>query len=227
MVVLLWRNFVLRGEGPVRRPIVDLALASRGGAACRPHLSFPASNWQTRPSGTRAVRQCALPASQVLGVLFQSFWGQPIAGSFVNGQGFYQEEWVYVGAIALALSVVAVGHPLAPSGGGRTGRRGLVAVAASIFEPADDLLNKLPFIGHAWWSRSLIPLAFCLAMLAGVGLDAVDSKSEQRRAARRGIGAFAAIAVILVLVWLFGGATSPRMPHAFGRRASSGRLLQQ
>ena len=51
VVVLLWRNLVLREEKPVRRPIIDLALASVAGAALSAPLSFLASNWQTPPSG--------------------------------------------------------------------------------------------------------------------------------------------------------------------------------
>ena len=103
----------------------------------------------------------------------------------------------------------------------------VVALAATIVGPANDLLNKLPFIGHAWWSRSLIPLAFCLSMLAGVGLDTVIRKSEQRRAARWGIGAFSTIALVLVLVWLFGRGDLPTYAAHVRAESFVGRLLQQ
>jgi Bacterial membrane protein YfhO len=209
VVLLLWRHYVAHGEGPVLRPVADLAVATVAGAALSAPLVLPGlqlANASVRNSGSFGS---AYPHSQVLGVLFQSFWGQPIAGSFVNGQGFYQEEWVYVGAIALALSVVAAAiRWRRPEVAGLV-LAVLVAVAASIFEPADELLNKFPFIGHAWWSRSLIPLAFLLAMLAGVGLDAMIRKSEQRRAARWALGAFAAIAVVLLLVWLLARGNLP------------------
>lgn len=209
VVVLLWRNLVLREERPVRRPIIDLALASVAGAALSAPLVLPGlqlADASIRNSGPDGI---ALPASQVLGIFFQSFWGQPLAGSFANGQGFFQETWVYVGAIALALSVVAVASRWRRSEVAGLVAGLVVALAATIVGPANDLLNKLPFIGHAWWSRSLIALAFCLSMLAGVGLDAVIRKSEQRRAARWGIGAFSAIALVLVLVWFFGRGDLP------------------
>ena len=47
----------------------------------------------------------ANPISQILSTIFQSFWGQPLAGSFANSQGFYPEEWVWVGAIAVVLAI--------------------------------------------------------------------------------------------------------------------------
>ena len=146
----------------------------------------------------------ANPLSQVLGTVFQSFWGQPLTGSFINAQGFYVEQWVYVGAIAVALTVMAVvvrwRRPEVVALAVAT----LVAVAASILQPVDDLLNQLPLIGHSWWSRALIPLAFCLAMLGALGLDAVLHPSERRRAARWALGAFGTMALVLGLIWLFG-----------------------
>lgn len=210
VVALLWRNVVFHDNGPVRRPIGDLAVATVAGAAFSAPLVLPGlqlANASVRNSGAFGTAE---PASQVLGTFFQSFWGQPLAGSFVNfAQGFYQEDWVYVGAIALALSVVAVAiRWRRPEVAALTAAM-LMALVASVFEPADQLLNKAPFIGRALWGRSLIPLAFCLAMLAGVGLDAAIRKSEQRRAARWALGAFGAIAVVLVLVWLFGRGNLP------------------
>ena len=79
--------------------------------------------------------------------------------------------------------------------------------------------KQLPLVGHSYWVRGLIPLAFCLAMLAAIGLDAVLRQSERRRAARWGLGAFGAIAVLLGLIWLFGRGSLP--PHEAHVRADS------
>lgn len=92
-------------------------------------------------------------------------------------------------------------------------------MAAAVLEPADKVLNKLPLIGHSWWGRSLIPLAFCLTMLAAVGLDAVIRHSERRQVARWALGAFGSIAVVLGLVWLFARGNLP--PFAEHDRAVS------
>jgi hypothetical protein len=218
-VVLIWRTIVLHDDGPVRRPIVDLAVATVAGAALSAPLVLPGlqlANASVRNSGAFGSAE---PPSQVLGVFFQSFWGQPIAASFPNSQGFFEESWVYVGAIALALSVVAVAMRWRrPEVAGLTAAV-LIALTASVFGPADHLLNKAPFVGEALWGRSLIPLAFCLSMLAGVGLDAAIRKSEQRQAARWALGAFGAIALILVLLWLFARGNLP--PYAARVRAES------
>lgn len=203
VVLVLWRIIAPHEDGPIRRPITDLALALLAGVALSAPLLLPGLELTSNSIRSLSAFGTANPPSQVLGIFFQKFWGQPLAGSFVNGQGFYQEDWVYVGAIALALSVVAaairwrrpevVGLVVAA----------VVALVASLMQPVDDILSKLPVVGHTWWNRSLIPLAFLLAILGGIGFDAVIRASEQRRAVRWGLGAFGAIAIVLGLVWLF------------------------
>jgi len=208
-VVLLFRSGPLRGSGPIRRPVGDLILAFVAGCALSAPLLLPGIQLADASIRKVAPSVSANPVSQVLGLLFQKFWGQPIAGSFINPQGFYQEQWVYVGAIAVALAIVALGM---------RGRRpevvGLavaaVAVAvASVSAPVERLLGALPIIGHSLWSRALIPLAFCVAMLAGIGLDAALQQRERQRAIRWTLGSFGTIAVILGLVWLFGRGALP------------------
>ncbi len=207
--MILWRRFVVRGDWPIRRPILDLVLGGLVGGALSAPLVLPGLQLANNSVRTSSAYGNAFPLSQVLGIVFQKFWGQPLAGSFIDPQGFYQEEWVYVGAIALALAVVAVGIRWRRPEVAGLAIAAVVAVSASIFQPVEDILSKLPAVGHTWWSRSLIPLAFCLAMLAGVGLDAAIRASEQRRAARWALGAFGAIAVMLGLVWLFGRGSLP------------------
>jgi Bacterial membrane protein YfhO len=208
-VVLLWRSFVVRGDWPIRRPIVDLVLAVAAGAALSAPLILPGQQLAGGSVRTSSPFSTAYPPSQVLGIVFQKFWGQPLAGSFANAQGFFPESWVYVGAIALALSVVAVAIHWRRKEVAGLAVAALAALATSILPPVEAVLNKLPLVGQTWWNRSLIPLAFCLAMLAGVGLDAVMRGSERRRAARWALGTFGAIAVILGLVWLFGRGNLP------------------
>ena len=189
-------------------------MASVAGGALAAPLALP--GLQLANASIRSLENfsSADPPSQVLGTIFQSFWGQPFPGSFASVQGYFQEQWVYVGAIAVALSVVAVAirwrRPAVLGLAAAT----VVSVIASIFEPANEVLNKLPLVGHSWWNRSLIPLAFCLAMLAGIGLDATIRGSERRRAARWALGTFGAIAVLLGLIWLFArGHLSPHDAH--------------
>ena len=172
-----------------------------------------------------SVRQVAAPnpgadsVSQLLGTIFQSFWGLPLVGSFVNSQGFFPEQWVWVGAIAVVLSIVAVATRWRRPEVAGLAAAAVVAAAVSVFQPVESLLDKLPLVGGSWWFRSLIPLAFCLAMLSGVGLDAVLRKAERRQAVRWALGGLGAVAVVLGLVWLFGRGNLPG--HAAHDRADS------
>jgi Bacterial membrane protein YfhO len=202
-VVLLWRCFVLRTDDPVRRPIVDLVLAGVAGAGLSAPLFLPGI--QLANASIRTVAPNVSPdlSDQVLGLIFQSFWGQPLRGSFINPQGYFEEQWLYVGAIAVALAVagVAVRWRRPEVVGLAVGA--VVATLASIVGPIDSVLDSLPAIGHTWWLRSVIPLAFLVAMLGAVGLDAVMRRAERRAAIRWALGAFGVTALVLALVWLF------------------------
>jgi len=208
-VVLLYRAPALRGSGPIRRPILDLVIAGIVGGALTAPLLLPGLQLVGASIRRSSAAVTANPIDQVLGTIFQRFWGQPLAGSFINPQGFYPEQWVWVGAIALVLAIVAVGIRWRRPEVAGLAVAAVVATAASCNQPVLSLLSKLPLIGSTLWSRSLIPLAFCLAMLAGIGLDAVLRSSERQRAVRWALGAFTVVAVVLGLVWIFGRGNLP------------------
>jgi hypothetical protein len=214
VVMLLCRTELLRGEGPILRPVVDLAIACVAGGALSAPLALPGLQLANASIRTTSTYALANPLSQVLGTIFQSFWGLPLPGYFVNPQGYYPEQWVWVGALAVVLCVVAVAlRWRRPEVAGLV-VAAVIAAAASVVQPVDTALNKVPLIGHSWWSRSLITLAFCLAVLAGVGLDALLRGAERRRAVRWSLGACGVIAVLLGIVWLAGrGHLSPHDAH--------------
>ena len=203
-VLLVYRAVFPQGSGPILRPILDLMIAAIVGAALAAPLLLPGLQLVDDSIRHSAKAVTANPIDQVLATIFQSFWGQPLAGSFINSQGFYPEQWVWVGAIALVLAVVAVGLRWRRPEVTGLAVAAVVAIAASCNQPFLDLLSKIPLIGSTLWSRSLIPLAFCLAMLAGIGLDAVLKSAERRQAVRWALWALAAIAVLLGVIWLFG-----------------------
>jgi hypothetical protein len=209
VVMLLCRSDLFHGSGPIRRPVLDLVIAGVAGGALAAPLILPGLQLANASVRNSSAYGNANPGSQVLGTIFQTFWGQGIHGSFANPQGFFQEQWVYVGAIAVALSGVAVAVRWRRPEVVGLAAAAIVATAASIWETADRLLNALPFIGHSWWARALIPLAFCLAMLGSVGLDAVLRRAQQQKAARWALGSFAAIAVLIAFVWMFGRGSLP------------------
>jgi hypothetical protein len=208
-VVLACRTPTFRGAGPIGRPLFELALGFIGACALSAPLILPGLKIANASVRSIAPPIPSAPFSHLLGLIFQKFWGQPIYGSFLNAQGFYVEQWVYVGALAAAFAFVAVAIRWRRPEVAGLAVATLVAVAASVFEPANRLLGHIPVIGHSWWGRSLISLAFLVAMLSAVGLDAVLQSAERRRATRWALGAFGAIALILGLVWLFGRGDLP------------------
>jgi Bacterial membrane protein YfhO len=202
-VLLLCRTSAFRGSGPIRRPTIDLVVAFIAGGALSAPLVLPGLQLADASIRNSASFASANPLSQVLGLFFQSFWGLPLHGNFVDPQGFYPEQWVWVGAIAVVLAVAAVGTRWRRPEVIGLAAAAVVAAAASVLQPVDSILNRLPLIGHSWWARSLIPLAFCMSILAGIGLDAVLRPSERRRATRWALGGFGATAVMMASVWLF------------------------
>ena len=206
-VLLFCRTGRLGERGPIRRPLVDLVAAFVAGAALCAPLTLPGLQLANSSIRNAAQYASANPVSQVYGLVFQSFWGQPLPGSFKNAQGLLPGQWVWVGAIAFGLAVVAAVRLWRRPAILGLASAAIVTLGASVVGPVDSLLNTLPYIGHSWWSRSLIPLAFCVAMLAGVGLDAVLRSSQ--RTARTALVVFAAVAAILWLLWLVGRGTLP------------------
>jgi hypothetical protein len=203
-VVLLCRTTFLRGSGQILRPVFDLALAFVLGGALAAPLALPGLQLASDSARSASAHASALPPSQVLGVFFESFWGLPVTGDFVSFRGFFPLQYAWVGALAVVLTVVAVRIRWRQPEVVGLAAAAACALAASVLQPADSLLNQLPAIGSTWWFRSLIPLAFCLAMLAGVGLDAVFRQPERRQATRWALGALGAVAGMLALLWLFG-----------------------
>lgn len=202
-------------RGPIVRPVVDLAVASVAGAALAAPLALPGLQLASHSVRSTTYYSSAFPLNQVYGIVFQSFWGLPIPGSFLDGQGYYVEAWFWVGAIALGLSVAAVGVRWRRPEVSGLAAAAVVALAVSIVEPMERALNSLPGVGHSWWNRSIISVAFCVAILGGVGLDALLRRSERRRATRWGLGAFGGIAAGLGLIWLFGRGGLPAFEAKF------------
>jgi hypothetical protein len=203
-VMLACRTGTLRGSGPIRRPLAELVAGFVAGTALSAPLILPGLQIANVSIRKDAGSLPAHQTSQVIGLIFQKFWGQPIAGSFLDFRGFFVEQWVYVGALAVAFAVVGIAIRW------RRPEVAALAVAAfgtlvvSFIQPIEQLLGDVPFIGHSWWDRSFIPLAFLFAILSAVGLDAVLQRTERQRAIRWALGALGAIAVTLGFVWLFG-----------------------
>jgi len=211
LVVFLAAALALRaprlgGAGPIRRPTLDMGVATGAGAALGAPLLWPGlqvlsgSLHQTQGQGAYP----ALPVHDLVRLFTQSFDGLPIAGSQWFSFSFYNETVEYVGVISLVLAVAAVAlHWHRPE----VVAFGVVALtmACVAFIPrVDSVLERVPRIGEVGWTRALLPLAFALAVLAGIGMDTLVRAHDQRNVRRWLGGSFALFGAGLVALWALG-----------------------
>lgn len=205
------------GSGPIRRPALDLSLGVVLGLALGAPLLLPGR--QVIAGSQRAVGgdpaeilkgNPALPLHNLVHVIFQGFDGLPLADSHWFGYiGGYSETAAYVGVIAVVLAVTAVAV--------RRSRPEVVAFAVlciamavvAFAPPVVALLSRLPLIGTLLWQRAILPLTFGLAVLAGVGMDALVRAHGDRAVRRWAGGGFAVVASALVVLWAFGRGVLP------------------
>jgi len=204
LVVLALRIQRLGGSGPIRLPALDAGIAAAAGAALGAPLLLPGLQILSIAQRQVQGQYPPLPVHDLVHLITQSFDGLPLAGSHWFGDSFYAETAAYVGVITLVLAVVGLAV---------RGRRpevialGAVAVimAAITFVPAvDSLLNRVLRHGQVEWGRALLFLAFALAVLSGVGMDAVIRAHNQRNVRRWTGSGFLVSGVVLVALWEFG-----------------------
>ena len=195
------------------RTVLDLALGVGAGAALGAPLLLP--GYQLITGSQRAVAggdpgelvagNPAIPAHNLSHLVLQGFDGLPVAGSHWFGYvGGYSETAAYVGVLALALVVTGVAVRRRRPEVVALAVMTAVALAAAFLPPLVWVLSHLPVVGTLLWQRALLPMAFGLAILAGIGMDALLDPTERRSAARWLGGALAVLAAVVALLWLFG-----------------------
>ncbi len=194
-------------KGPILRPVMDTLVATVAGAALSAPLLLP--GLQILPGSLRTGKSLsrAVPTQSLVLVLFQGFDGSPVAGSQWFGPA---TPWTvaYVGVVAVVLAVLAVMAAVKL----RHRRPEVIAFGALalamtgiVYVPViESLLDGLPLVGGDKWFRATMPMAFAVAVLAGMGTD-VLVRWHRERVIRRWMGwAFGASAVLLLGLWLFG-----------------------
>jgi hypothetical protein len=209
LVILVWQA---RSGGlhATFRPLIDLTVGCVAGAALAAPLALP--GLQLIGGSERSVANGAvtLPPHAFLYLIAQGFDGLPIAGSFAFGDSFfYQETAAYVGvaAVALAISAVIIRYrrPVVVALGAI-----VISCLGIVFTPGvSSLLALIPAIGQTQWLRMLMPLAFALAILAAIGLDAITRAPLEARSLRVAGWMFGTVGVALVLVLAFGRGSLP------------------
>ena len=209
IVLLGLRAPRLGGSGPVLRPIIDVTVGTIAGAAlgaplALPSLQLSADSARAAPSALPGLHG-ALPLHDTLGVLFQGFWGLPTNSWFDSLFFFreYPEVTVYVGVIAVVMAITAIAS--------RRRRPEVVALTVLVIAtaalvyvpPVNSLMNAVPGVGGVLWTRARTPMVFAIAVLAGMGIDALI-RERNLRAVRRWMGVgFASSAVLLLALWTF------------------------
>ena len=204
-VLLVSRVPRLGGSGPIRRPLFHTALATVAGAALSAPLLLP--GLQLLPSSLRTGKNLsqALPAGSIVLTLFQGFDGLPVAGSRWFGSGYYTKTVAYLGVIALVLAVVAVVAAVKL----RLRRPEVVAFSAVALAmagivyvpPVESFLDALPLFGSVQWHRSTTAMAFAVAVLAGMGVDALVRSHGTRVVRAWSAYGFGAVALLLLVLW--------------------------
>jgi hypothetical protein len=187
------------------RPPADLALASVAGFALSAPLWLPGLQLLGGSVRSSSNRATSLPPSDLTHLVFQGFDGLPVAGGHwfgpLNG---YVESAAYVGVIALVLTGVALVLRRRQPEVVAFSVVALGAILVGFAQPVDAVLASLPHGSTIHWNRSLLVLAFALAMLSGIGLDRVVRTPAERRT-RLALGwSLGAVGLAVAAVWVFG-----------------------
>jgi len=212
----------LGAPGPVRRPLVDLVVGTVAGGALSAPLLLPGLQLASDSVRAGKGQSQVLGASDLIHVIVQGFDGWPLSGSVWFGPSFFMRTAAYVGVVGVALAVVG-GFGALRARRHRPEAAPFVVVAvvsaAVAFVPVVlSALVALPAIGPITWNRALLPMAFALAVLAGVGADDLARRHDvaTRRAAQL---AFAALGVVLVVVWGLGRGHLPPVEASIRSRS--------
>ncbi len=221
LAVLMIFRMERLGGGPIWRPLRDVVVAGVAGGALFAPLALPglqvASGSVRNVSGTwievipTNSTARALPVHDLIHVLLQGFDGLPLSTSaFFGDRLFYIDTVAYVGVIALALALLAVVVRRRRPEVVAFGAVALVMAGLVFAQPVVSAVDHVPHLGSVLWNRALLPLAFALAILAGMGTDALVRAGHRRTVTAWAGASFGAAGIVLGALWLFGrGQLSP------------------
>ncbi len=216
VVFLALRAPRLGGSGPVLRPVGDLVIATVAGLALAMPLALPGLQ-----IASQSVRNATLPvtgvggqtliAHDVLHLILPGFDGLPWQGSTYFGPIFtnYMESAAYVGVITLVLAVAGVVVRRRRHEALAFGAVAVVTAVLVFVPPLVSVIGRLPSAGRVRWYESLGPMTLALAVLAGMGMDALV-RTYGKRSVRIGTGVgFAVAGLALATLWATGRGQLP------------------
>ncbi len=191
------------------RPLIDLALAIGAGLALGAPLILPGLqvlSASTRNSGALLAQTAvgkSLPPHDLYHLLVQGYNGLPIAGNHVFGDTVYFDTAAYVGIIAIALAVLGLVRRWRRPGVAALAVLSIVTTVVVFVPQVEAVILHLPQIRTVDWHRELMTLGLCLAVLAGVGMDALVRLEAWRSTVLILGGVLAGGLVLLLALFLF------------------------
>jgi hypothetical protein len=193
------------------RSLLDMALGGIAGIALAAPLALPGLqvlSGSTRSGGTLLTSTevgRSLPPHDLVHLLVQGYNGLPLAGNHVFDDVIYMDTAAYVGLIATAAAVLAaVRYWRRPAIAAFLVLTG-ITLAVIFAPPVEAVFVHIPLVQTIDWHRGLMMLGLCVAVLAGLGMDALAKKPYERSNLAVVGGVLAGGIVVLLLLWLFVG----------------------
>jgi hypothetical protein len=204
VVLLVLKSRPLGGPGFVQRPIFDLTIATVAGAFLAAPLLLPGLQLITKSVRSSSTSPPSVPAGQIVHVLLQGYDGLPLSGDQYFGAAStpYPTSVAYVGAIALVLAAVGLARYRRRREVLAFAAVAVLSVAAVFIAPVDRVLGYLPYLGRVGWHLALIPMALCIAVLAGFGMDVLVRSYRVQSVRRATVGGFIALGLLLLVLWI-------------------------
>jgi Bacterial membrane protein YfhO len=172
------------GKRGIAKVLGSLAGGSVCGIALAAPLLLPGATLAHNDVDLTRPVYSALPLKSAVNLALSGYYGFPLNDSAYFGPRNYYEMAAFVGVLTLMLGALAVvvrwRNPVVI---------GLVLGGICLFSltyvsPLAGLIDHIPRVGLVYWNRALIPLDLVLAVLAGMGLDALLSSDNRRRVMR-------------------------------------------
>jgi hypothetical protein len=212
------------------RALIDLSVATLVGLGLSAPLALPGLQVlarSTRNSGTLFTTtevDKALPPDDLVHLLVQGYNGLPLAGSQVFGDAVYTDTAAYVGIIAVALAVLGIVRNRRRPEAAGFAVLAVVTLAIVYAPPIEAVFVHLPLVRTVDWHRDLMIVGLCIAILAGLGMDALV-RTPARKSTQLIVGGVLTGGLVLLLVlWLWGTSGLSQLDAGF-RRDSLGSPL--
>ncbi len=206
VVALLAARVRAAHPGPILRPAGDLLMATVAGCALAAPLAIPGFQVVagSNRNGQLGIDDQTIGWHNLLNVVVDGFDGLPWHGSAYFGGAHTVASWMYLGVIAVVLALVAVAirwrHPEVLS----FAVVAIVTVGLVFVGPLASAFDRIPDVGSVRFYDALGPLSMAVAVLAGIGTDAIVRSPARRAVQYWAGGGFAVAAIFLLALWTGG-----------------------